>query len=38
MLGYLGYAFHLSTGKAAGFVSYPAMAMLGFLMEDYRVS
>lgn len=30
MLRYLGYAFHLNAGEAAGFVSYLAIAMLGF--------
>lgn len=38
MLRYLGYAFHLNTEKAAGFVCYLAVAMLGFLMEIDWVS
>lgn len=37
-LRYLGYAFHFNTGKAAGFVSYVAIAMLGVLMENDQVS
>lgn len=38
MLRYLGNAFPLNTGKAAGFVSCLAIAMLGFLMGKDQVS
>lgn len=38
MLRYLGCAFHLNTEKAAEFLSYLAIAILGFLMENDQVS
>lgn len=38
MLRYLGYAFHLNTEKAAGFLFYLASAILGVLMENDQVS